>query len=220
MAEKLCRQYKIVYENGTGEVIEKKSRFIGNIYKVKSEEEITAYINEAKKKYWDARHNCYAYVLGENDELKRCSDDGEPSGTAGKPMLDIITANELHNCLVIVTRYFGGTLLGTGGLVRAYQSAVNEAINNAIIIERKNGRKLEVRMDYNGFGKVQYIVNQMGFHIIDTQYSESVEACIVIPDEEVNEFKDKVIEATAGNVIINDIGMQHFCNNMGRIIIL
>ena len=111
---------KIIYKEGEGEIEEKKSRFIAHVYPVQSEEQAVSYINEVKKKYWDARHNCWAYSIGEKQPALRCSDDGEPSGTAGKPMLEVLTGQELHNVVAVVTRYFGGTLLGTGGLIRAY----------------------------------------------------------------------------------------------------
>ena len=115
----MVEQYKTVYEGGTGEIVEKKSRFIANVRPVETEEEALAFIEEMKKKYWDARHNCSAYILGERQEQMRCSDDGEPSQTAGKPMMDVLDGAGLTNTAVVVTRYFGGTLLGTGGLVRA-----------------------------------------------------------------------------------------------------
>ena len=122
------KAYKILYREGTGELIEKKSRFIASFRSVKTEEEAQAFIEEMRKKYWDASHNCYAWVLGENGEGKRCSDDGEPSQTAGKPMLDVLEGEGIVNICVVVTRYFGGTLLGTGGLVRAYSGAVKEGL--------------------------------------------------------------------------------------------
>ena len=116
----MSEAYKTVYVGDTAEIVEKKSRFIANLEHVESEEEALAYIETIRKKYWDARHNCYAYCIGKKQELKRCSDDGEPSQTAGKPMLDVLTGAGLCDTVVVVTRYFGGTLLGTGGLVRAY----------------------------------------------------------------------------------------------------
>ena len=116
--------YKTVYRGSEGEIIEKKSRFIATVRLVESEEEALAFIEEMRKKYWNATHNCYAYVIGERRELVRCSDDGEPGGTAGRPMLDVLLGENLYNTAVVVTRYFGGTLLGTGGLVRAYSRAV------------------------------------------------------------------------------------------------
>ena len=122
----MLEQYKTVLEGGEGEIIEKKSRFIATVRPVEKEEEALSFIEEMRKKYWDATHNCYAYVIGERQEVMRCSDDGEPGGTAGKPMLDVLLGEELYNTAVVVTRYFGGTLLGTGGLVRAYSKAVQE----------------------------------------------------------------------------------------------
>ena len=115
----MLERYKTVYRGKEGEIIEKKSRFIATVRLVETEEEALAFIEEMKKKYWNATHNCFAYVIGERRECVRCSDDGEPSGTAGKPMLDVLLGEELYNTAVVVTRYFGGTLLGTGGLVRA-----------------------------------------------------------------------------------------------------
>ena len=112
---------KIIYTGGEGEIVEKKSRFIATLRPVQTEAEAIAFIGEMKKKYWDARHNCSAFVIGKNQEISRCSDDGEPSQTAGRPMLDVLLKEEIHNAAVVVTRYFGGVLLGTGGLVRAYQ---------------------------------------------------------------------------------------------------
>ena len=117
---------KTVYEGGEGEITEKKSRFIATVCPVHSEEEALAFIEKMKKKYWDARHNCYAYILGENQSCMRSSDDGEPQGTAGHPMLDVLTGEKLYDVAVVVTRYFGGVLLGTGGLVRAYSKAVQD----------------------------------------------------------------------------------------------
>ena len=127
-------EYKTLLEGGVGEVTEKKSRFIATAMPVNSEEEAVLFIESIKKKYWDARHNCSAFVVGRNHELKRCSDDGEPSQTAGKPILDVLLAEDIHNAVIVVTRYFGGTLLGTGGLVRAYTKAAKEGLLNSKVI--------------------------------------------------------------------------------------
>lgn len=140
-------QYKTVLEGGTGEIVEKKSRFIATVRPVKNEEEALAFLEEMRKKYWDARHNCYAYSIGKNREFTRCSDDGEPSGTAGRPMLDVILGEDIYNVAVVVTRYFGGVLLGTGGLVRAYSKAVQEGLAGSIVIEKKKGISLKVTTD-------------------------------------------------------------------------
>ena len=123
--------YKTVYQGGVGEIEEKKSRFIASVEPVSSEDEAIAFFNRKKKEYWDARHNCTAFTIGPKHENTRCNDDGEPSGTAGRPMLDVLLREDIHNVAVVVTRYFGGTLLGTGGLVRAYQKSVQEGLANS-----------------------------------------------------------------------------------------
>ena len=124
-------KYKVVYEGGEDEIVEKKSRFIATVIPAESEEEALEFIEAMRKKYWNATHNCFAYVIGQRNELQRCSDDGEPSGTAGRPMLDVLLGEEIHNVAVVVTRYFGGTLLGTGGLVRAYSASTQAGLASA-----------------------------------------------------------------------------------------
>ena len=165
---------KTVYSGGEGEIIEKKSRFIATVRPVSAEEEAAAFIAEMKKKYWDARHHCYAYVVGERAQLQRCSDDGEPGGTAGKPILEVIMGEEVRNVALVVTRYFGGTLLGTGGLVRAYSSAAKEGLASSVIITKIPGVKLRIGTDYNGLGKIQYILGQKGLEVLDAVYTEKV----------------------------------------------
>ena len=150
--------FKIVYEGGVGEIEEKKSRFIAYVKPVNSEEEASDFIDEIKKKNWDARHNCAAAVIGKNNEFTRCNDDGEPAGTAGKPMLEVLLGEGVHNVAVVVTRYFGGILLGTGGLVRAYQAAVKAGLAASKVAEKRQGVKMTLRTDYNGIGKIQYIM--------------------------------------------------------------
>lgn len=194
--------YKIVYKGGNGEIEEKKSRFIATLFPVESEEEAAAFIAAMKKKYWDARHNCFAYVIGKNNELQRCSDDGEPSGTAGRPMLDVLLREEIHNAAVVVTRYFGGTLLGTGGLVRAYQKSVQEGLKNSLIIEKCNGAKLEIGTDYNGIGKIQYILGQEEISVLDTEYTEKVLVTVMVPNEKKQKIEKDIVEGTNGKAQI------------------
>ena len=165
---------KIIYKEGEGEIEEKKSRFIAHVYPVQSEEQAVSYINEVKKKYWDARHNCYAYVLGEDAGFQRFSDDGEPQGTAGKPILDIIMKSGIYNCLIIVTRYFGGTLLGTGGLIRAYQAASKEGLEHSTVLSVSDGVLAQIDADYNSIGKIQYICSETDIDILKTEYTENV----------------------------------------------
>ena len=135
--------YRTIYQGGVGEIEEKKSRFIATVEHVESEEEAMQVIQACKKKYWDARHNCSAYIIGTRQEVQHCSDDGEPAGTAGRPMLDVLLGEKLCNIVVVVTRYFGGTLLGTGGLVRAYSGAVKAGLAESVVMEKQLGRTLQ-----------------------------------------------------------------------------
>ncbi len=194
---------KCVYSGGEGEIIEKKSRFIATVRPIASEEEATAFLAEMKKKYWDAKHNCFAFVLGERQEISRCSDDGEPAQTAGRPMLDVLLREEIHNVAVVVTRYFGGVLLGTGGLVRAYQKATQEGLAASVIIDKKEGRRLTVGTDYNGLGKLQYMIAQNHLTLIDTLYTEKVELQLMVPVEQEQEVEKEIIETTSGTAEIS-----------------
>ena len=194
---------KTVYSGGEGEIIEKKSRFIATVRPISSEEEAIAFIAEMKKKYWDAKHNCSAFVLGDRQEISRCSDDGEPAQTAGRPMLDVLLREDIHNVAVVVTRYFGGVLLGTGGLVRAYQKATQEGLAASIIIDKKEGRKLSVGTDYTGLGKLQYLIAQKDLTTIDTIYTDQVELLLMVPAEEQEEVEKEIVEATSGNARIS-----------------
>ncbi len=190
---------KAVYQGGEGEIIEKKSRFIATVRPVESEEAAVAFIAEMKKKYWDAKHNCSAFVIGDNQELSRCSDDGEPSQTAGRPMLDVLLREGLHNVAVVVTRYFGGTLLGTGGLVRAYQKSVQEGLANSVIIEKKPGKILHIQTDYNGLGKIQYILAQQEIATVGVDYTESVTIHAMVPSTRDKELTEAITEGTGGS---------------------
>ena len=201
---------KIVYRAGQGEIVEKKSRFIANIFPVHSEEEALAYIEEIRKKHYDARHNCFAYVIGEKNEVMRGSDDGEPSGTAGRPMLEVLLGEELHDVLAVVTRYFGGTLLGTGGLVRAYSAAVKEGLSKTEVIERLSGKKVKIQTDYNGIGKLQYIMGQLGVTELQADYGENVELIVAVPEETVSKFQKEVIEASGGRAVMEELGRIYY----------
>lgn len=197
--------YKIVYKGGEGEIVEKKSRFIAYVKPVDTEEEANDFIESIKKKNWDARHNCSAVVIGENNEFSRCSDDGEPASTAGKPMLEVLINEGIHNAAVVVTRYFGGVLLGTGGLVRAYQGAVKEGLAASVIVEKQKGAKYKITTDYNGIGKLQYIIASLNIFTINTQYTENVDIEVMVNTSMEKEFVDKVVEGTNGKVKISRI---------------
>ena len=191
-------------EGREGYYEEKKSRFLAAAYRVGSEKEAAAYIEAAKKKYWDARHNCYAYVVGDNNELMRFSDDGEPSGTAGKPILEVITGREIHNCLVVVTRYFGGTLLGTGGLVRAYQKSSIDAIDNSTLARRTKGSRITVSTDYSSAGKIQYAAQQNGWLLTDTIYAADVSLVFDVPTQLCESVIKEATQITSGKAVINE----------------
>ncbi|WP_306748473.1 MULTISPECIES: YigZ family protein [Agathobacter] len=187
-----------VYKGGQGEITEKKSRFIATVRPVESEDEAVSFINETKKKYWDARHNCSAFVIGKRQELTRCSDDGEPAGTAGRPMLDVLLKENIHNAAVVVTRYFGGVLLGTGGLVRAYQQATKAGLSASEIIEKKEGAVLFIRTDYTGIGRLQYLLAQEKITVMDTAYEADVLVKAVIPENDKKRIEKTIIEQTNG----------------------
>lgn len=198
----MLTEYKIVYAGGEGEIVEKKSRFIATVVPAETEEEALAFIESMRKKYWNATHNCFAYVIGERQEILRCSDDGEPSGTAGKPMLDVLIGEELHNVAVVVTRYFGGTLLGTGGLVRAYASATQAGLSASKIITKRFGFKLKITTDYTGLGKIQYILGEKKIKTLDSEYTDQVVLYTLIPNEMLDEIKEEVTEGTAGRAVM------------------
>lgn len=186
-------EFYTIRDSSTAEIIEKKSRFIANAYHVDSREEAENKINELKKKYFDAKHNCFAFsIIDENDNLlEKSSDDGEPSGTAGAPILNVIRKNNLHNILIVVTRYFGGILLGTGGLTRVYSSSTEMCIQNSKLICQSKGYCVEVGINYSDNEKFKYYCEKNNIKIVDSQYSESILYKIEINDEEYQELITK-----------------------------
>ena len=209
--------YKTVYRGGTAEIVEKKSRFIAHSAHVESEEEALAFIEQIKKQYWDARHNCHAFSVGVTNETARCSDDGEPAQTAGKPMLDVLMGQQLKNTVVVVTRYFGGTLLGTGGLVRAYSAAVQEGLKESLIIEKFLCRRVRMSMDYTMLGKMQYLAAKLNLMILDTLYTEGVEMQLLVPDTQYAFFIKEVTEASNGKVVPESEGLCYGADVEGKI---
>ncbi|MDY5540008.1 MAG: YigZ family protein [Lachnospiraceae bacterium] len=212
--------YRIVFTGGSGEIVEKKSRFIATVSPVESEEEALAFIERTKKQYWDARHNCFAYVIGDHQELMRFSDDGEPQGTAGKPMLDVLLGEELHNTAVVVTRYFGGTLLGTGGLVRAYSGAVQEGLRSCVLAEKRKGLQLSIGTDYSGIGKVQYLLGQRGIRILSSEYTEQVVLTVLVPLEQKRELLDALTEGTNGKARLTPGDECRYVDAQGELFLL
>ena len=209
--------YKTVYRGGTAEIVEKKSRFIAHSAHVESEEEALAFIEQIKKQYWDARHNCHAFSVGVTNETARCSDDGEPAQTAGKPMLDVLMGQQLKNTVVVVTRYFGGTLLVTGGLVRAYSAAVQEGLKESLIIEKFLCRRVRMSMDYTMLGKMQYLAAKLNLMILDTLYTEGVEMQLLVPDTQYAVFIKEVTEASNGKVVPESEGLCYGADVEGKI---
>lgn len=202
--------YKTVYEGGIGEFTMKKSKFIATVSPVETEEAAIKYIESMKKKYWDASHNCSAYIIGTENPLLRCLDDGEPSKTAGRPMLDVLIAHELTNLVVVVTRYFGGTLLGTGGLVKAYQSATIEGLKQSKIITKELGVLLQITTDYNQIGKIQYFTMQELFPILSSEYTDYVKLNLLVPPSKKQDFINKITELTSGSAILDEIEQVYF----------
>jgi uncharacterized YigZ family protein len=202
--------FHTVLQGGTGEIIVKKSRFIATVKPVDTEEEALEFIESLKKKYWDAAHNCYAYVIGIKNPLMRCSDDGEPSKTAGKPMLDILLSHELTNLVVVVTRYFGGTLLGTGGLVKAYQAAALEGLKQSLIIKKELGLRIKLITDYNLVGKIQYYIGQEDLPILTSEYSDVVMLEILVPVGKISAFEKKITELSNGSLHPETIEQVYF----------
>lgn len=193
--------YKVLLEGGEGEITEKKSRFVATLRSCSTEEEAAAFIEEMKKKYWDASHNCSAFVIGSKAELTRCSDDGEPGGTAGRPMLETLLGEEIRNAAVVVTRYFGGTLLGTGGLVRAYTQAVKEGLKHCKVGVMRRGYQVRVDTDYNDIGKILYLLRQRGMEPDESDYGERVSLKLKVPAEELERLQKEMTEATCGRAL-------------------
>ena len=189
---------KIVYQGGEGQIVEKKSRFIATVRPVKSEEEALEFIAAMKKKYWDATHNCSAFIIGAGGRLMRCSDDGEPQGTAGRPMLDVLAGERIYDAAVVVTRYFGGTLLGTGGLVRAYSKAVSEGLKASVVLTICRGYRIRIRTDYSDYGKIQYLLATKEIPVLDTAFTDLVELELVALEEQAGPVRDAIVELTSG----------------------
>lgn len=207
---KIFLPYKIIEGPGSGEYEEKKSRFLADIVPAASEEEAAAFIDAVKKKHYDARHHCPAMIIGRNREITRCSDDGEPSGTAGKPILEVLLGAEVTNAVMVVTRYFGGTLLGTGGLVRAYTQAAKAALSDARIATMRYGKEITIVTEYADLGKIQYLMGARGIEPSDSRYTDKVEFDICIPAEQEREVEKALTEATAARVRMEVTGEGYF----------
>lgn len=196
------KEYATILEAGIGEIIEKKSRFIGYVRHVETEEEANEFVMEIKKQHYDARHNCYAYVIGEEQPTLRFSDDGEPGGTAGKPILEVISGEGLKNVCIVVTRYFGGTLLGTGGLVRAYTDAAKACIAATEIVSKRMVIPVDVTVNYTDLGKLQYIFGNEGIEIMNSDYGENVTLQVEVFVDDMDRIEKEIVETTSARAII------------------
>lgn len=205
----MAKDYKTVLENASDEFVEKRSRFIGYCKPVKTEQEAIDFINEKRSEHWNATHNVYAYSLREGN-IKRYSDDGEPSGTAGMPVLDVIVKNEIFDVVVVVTRYFGGVLLGTGGLVRAYSHGSKIAVEAAKPVIMQNCLVCEARCAYNQYGKVSSLIIGVGAAVDDTVYESDVIVKFHIKPDLLGTLNKKLADATSGEVTVEQKDEQYF----------
>lgn len=194
--------YRTIKENGIDEIEIKKSKFICHLKRVESEEEAIEFIEQIKKEHWKATHNCSAYTLGSNDEIQRANDDGEPSGTAGIPMLEIFLKRELKNVAAVVTRYYGGIKLGAGGLIRAYGGSVNQAVDKVGVVEKQLQQLIDVTVNYPQSGHVEHSLRETGYTIQDISFTENVTYHCVVPLEAEEQFIDDIANWTSAEGIV------------------
>lgn len=201
---------KIVYRGGEGEIIEKKSRFIATVCPVDSEEDAVGFIEKIKKKYWDARHNCHAFVVGERNEISRCSDDGEPSGTAGLPMLEVLRKNQLSGVAAVVTRYFGGIKLGAGGLVRAYTGSVSKAVQSCGLARKILMGTFALSADAADAGKLLNIIYQQQlFTVASVEYGQQARILLYMKQEQQDEAERWLTEALNTATQLEQVGSEY-----------
>jgi uncharacterized YigZ family protein len=211
--DKNLQPFRIIQSEAAGELTEKKSRFICRLCPITSEEEAIGVIEQEKKTYWDARHHCHAFILGEGSEIMRYGDDGEPGGTAGRPMLEVLKGAELTNCLAVVTRYFGGTLLGTGGLVRAYSGAVQAALENASPVWMCPGISLSVLCDYQSSEKIKYqLMQKYNMSPADTIYDAAVTLIYTAPAGILESLQKTIADLTAGKAVVTVLGETRYAS--------
>ena len=202
--------YKIITQNEEGYYEEKKSKFISYLSYVESEEEALSFLSAIKKKHYDAKHNCFAMIIGADSSLTRSSDDKEPHGTAGMPILEVLKGAGLTNVICVVTRYFGGTLLGTGGLVRAYSEAARDAVSKATIATITYTADISITVDYSLVNSIQYYLNNNSIMLIDTVYSENVSFIVRVAHESASDTVKKFTELCNGRGSIEIVGEGYF----------
>lgn len=211
-------RYKTIHKSGKDEMIIKKSRFIGYAKPIDSEKDAIDFINEIRTRHKDATHNVYAYVCGENSNTQRYNDDGEPSGTAGIPMLEVLKKENLRNIVVVVTRYFGGIKLGAGGLVRAYIKGAKIALDSSMIIDKVLYTKVKVRIDYTLYGKVENELLIMGYVIDEVTYDDAVNIFILCDSEKVDKLESIITDITSAKARIERVEEKYYSENEGKLI--
>ena len=211
--------YKTLHKFGVDQYIVEKSTFIGYAKPIKTEEEAIEFINEIKKKHKDATHNVWAYTIGENMNIQRYSDDGEPQGTAGIPTLEVIKKEDLRDVVVVVTRYFGGIKLGAGGLVRAYTKGAKVGIEAGIVIEKVKYSEVKIKIEYTQLGRIQNEIMNLGFKVKDTIYSEDVELIVYVRNEEAQSLMDRIIDITSGTADVS-LGEEYYLSEKDGELIL
>ncbi len=199
--------YLTIRDEANDEFVEKRSRFIGYVKPVKTQDEAIAFINEIKTKHWDAKHNVYAYILRDG-QIRRYSDDGEPQGTAGVPVLDVLLKENVTDCCVVVTRYFGGILLGGGGLVRAYSHSASIALAAGGIVEMKLFCKCKTTCDYTFYGRLPSLIADFGGKVVDTAFEADVCVDYLLPMEEIDKFREKLTDLSLGKAYVDIIGEE------------
>lgn len=210
------RSYRTIHKYGKDEIIINKSRFIGHAMPIESEEDALEFIWKIKEEYRDATHNVYAYVLGENNNIQRFSDDGEPSGTAGIPVLEVIKKENLRKVVVVVTRYFGGIKLGAGGLIRAYTKGAKIALEAGIIVDKIPHRKLKIRINYTSYGMVENFLNQGGYIIDSIEYDDGVNIYVYIEHKDLEALTIKISNLTSGTAMIEHLDDEYISIRDGK----
>jgi len=205
----VLKNYLTVRPEGQAEIIIQKSRFIGHIKRTESEEEALAFIQKIKKEHSQATHNCSAYLIGEHDQHQKANDDGEPSGTAGVPMLEVLKQNNLKDTCVVVTRYYGGIKLGAGGLIRAYSKTTSEALKATGIVERQLMKEIALTIEYPLLGKLENELRQQNYLIKDIDYLELVTFNVLVNIDEIDSFTDWIIDLTSDQVEIEQKSDQY-----------
>ncbi|MDM5200725.1 YigZ family protein [Fictibacillus enclensis] len=205
----MLSNYLTVKETGEHEIVIERSRFIAHIARAATEEEANDFIQSIKKRHHSANHNCSAYLIGEHDQIQKANDDGEPSGTAGVPMLEVLKKRRLKDVVVVVTRYFGGIKLGAGGLIRAYGKSVSEGLNAIGVVERKLMQMVHIKIDYTLLGKVENELRSSPYLIKEINYLEQVEIVTYVAAENIQIFKEYVINLTNANATIEDGSLEY-----------